>query len=96
LVVNGPEDVTGEDIVKLVEAYTGEEVKDVKYRDMSFIHAWADSTSSGSKNVIRSVTHAQETAWKEKCKASTTSREVLDLAPPKITAKQSLAQMLES
>ena len=32
-VLTGPEDVTGEEIVKLVEGQLGEPVKDVKYND---------------------------------------------------------------
>lgn len=95
LVLNGPEDITGEQVVAMVEGYIGAKVKDVKYRDVSPIEQWADATTTGSKNLIRSITHAPETAWEGKCKASTTSKEVLALAPPQTNAKQYLAQMLE-
>lgn len=95
LVLNGPEDITGEQVVAMVEGYIGAKVKDVKYRDVSPIEQWADATTTGSKNLIRSIIHAPETAWEGKCKASTTSKEVLELAPPQTNAKQYLAQMLE-
>lgn len=95
LVLNGPKDITGEEIVKMVESHTGSKVGDVEYRDVSFVHSWADGLTSGSKNVIRSISHAPETAWAGKCKAETTSPEVLELAAPKITVKESLAQMLQ-
>jgi nucleoside-diphosphate-sugar epimerase len=94
LVINGPEDISGEDVVALVESHTGHKVENVEYRDVSSIHQWADATPTGLKSVIRSVSHALETGWEGKCKASTTSAEVLKLAPPKVTAKQYLAQML--
>jgi len=95
LVINGPEDISGQDVVALVESHTGRKVEDVKYRDLTMIHQWADAAPEGSKNVIRSLTHGLVTGWEGKCKASTTSAEVLRLAPPKMTAEKYLAQMLE-
>jgi uncharacterized protein YbjT (DUF2867 family) len=95
LVINGPEDISGEDIVALVESHAGHKVENVEYRDVSPIHQWADATPTGLRTVTRSLSHALETGWEGKCKASTTSAEVLKLAPPKMTAKQYLAQMLK-
>lgn len=36
-----------------------------------------------TKSIILSIEHAPETAWEGKCTASTTSKEILDLAAPK-------------
>ena len=94
LVMNGPEDLSGRQIVEMVEKEIGVKVEDVKFRDVSFIHQWADSLTKGSKNVIRSIEHAAVTGWEGKCSASTTSKEVLELCPPQGTAKKALAQML--
>jgi len=94
-VLNGPEDITGEQVVKLVESHIDTKVDDVKFKDVSFIEAWADGTETGSKNLIRSIVHAPVTGWEGKAKASTTSREVLELVRPKGTAKEALEWMLQ-
>ncbi|KAF2820266.1 NAD(P)-binding protein [Ophiobolus disseminans] len=78
-VLNGPEDISGDEIVGLVEKAIGEKVKDVRYKDMSFIHEWADGEEKETKSIIRSIVHAPETAWEGKCSASTTSKEVKEL-----------------
>merc|ERR1712000_39906 len=92
-VVNGPEDITGQQIVKMVEDHIGTQVKDVVYKDVSFIDYMA-AQSSESSNVIRSIRHALETAWAGECTASTTSKEVLELAAPKGTLAISFQAML--
>ena len=90
-VLNGPEDIKGQDIVKLVEDYVGEEVKDVMFEDMSFLDQWV-ATTKDSKNVIGSIKKATLTAWEGLCTASTTSKTVLEIAPP----KRSVAEVLDS
>ncbi|KAI6782286.1 NAD(P)-binding protein [Emericellopsis cladophorae] len=40
-VVNGPEDITGQQIVKMVEDHIGTQVKDVWYKDISFVDRMA-------------------------------------------------------
>jgi uncharacterized protein YbjT (DUF2867 family) len=94
LVLNGPEDITGEQVVKMVESYMGEPVKDVKFKDVSGIEQWADSQTAQSKNIIRSITYAPVTAWEGKCKASTTSKEVLEIAAPNVTPAQVMKTLL--
>lgn len=94
LVLNGPQDLTGQQIVALVEKHIGAKVEDVKYKDVSAIEQWADATTSGSKNLIRSITHAPEVYWEGKTKSSTTSEEVLKIAPPQMTADVYLEQMI--
>jgi uncharacterized protein YbjT (DUF2867 family) len=92
-VLNGPEDVTGEQIVGMVEQQIGTKVESVSYKDVSFVEDMA-AASGYSKSVILSIKHAPETAWEGKCSASTTSKEVLDLAPPKRTVAEGFKAML--
>ncbi|KAF5584215.1 uncharacterized protein FSUBG_12849 [Fusarium subglutinans] len=83
-VLNGPEDITGREIVDLVEEYIGTKVEHVLFKDMSFIDHMAAQTQQ-SKNVILSIKHAAETAWQGKCGVDTTSKEFLEIAAPKNT-----------
>jgi uncharacterized protein YbjT (DUF2867 family) len=97
-VLNGPEDITGEHLVGLVEQHIGTEVEDVKYQDMSFIDALLDSGFGGpgqSRTVVGSIRYAAKTMWDGQCNASTTSREVLDIAAPKRTPAEVLRELLE-
>lgn len=93
-VLNGPEDITGRQVVALAEEALGTKVEDVRFKDLSFIDQAAAQTQE-SKNVILSIKHAPETAWEGKCTASTTSREVLELAAPKNTPAEIFKAMLE-
>lgn len=93
-VLNGPEDVTGEQIVKMAEQYIGEPVKDVGFKDVSFVDQMAEG-SSESKNVILSIKHSLNAFWDGKGKAETTSKEILDLYAPKRTAAEVLRGLVE-
>jgi uncharacterized protein YbjT (DUF2867 family) len=93
LVLNGPEDITGNEIVKMVEEHIGAKVEDVSFKDLSFIDSMAAQTKQ-SKNIILSIKHAPETAWKGLCSASTTSKEILELAAPKRTPTDVLTTLL--
>ncbi|KAJ5211074.1 hypothetical protein N7491_010891 [Penicillium cf. griseofulvum] len=97
-VLNGPEDITGDQIVDLVEQYIGTQVEHVSYQDLSFLDSVYEhkfAPTGQSKNVILSIKHAVESAWEGKCTASTTSKAVLELAPPKITVAEALKGLLE-
>ncbi|GAQ12114.1 hypothetical protein ALT_9435 [Aspergillus lentulus] len=97
-ILNGPEDITGKQIVNMVEKNIGVPVKDVIYKDVSFIdtlYEYQYAATKESKNVIYSIKRAPETAWDGKCSASTTSKEVLDLAAPKRTPADVLESLLE-
>ncbi|KAJ8107858.1 hypothetical protein OPT61_g8576 [Boeremia exigua] len=94
-VLNGPEDITGNEIVKMVEGYVGAKVEDVSFKDLSFLEYLVQAAPHESRNVIMSIGHAPETAWAGLCKAETTSKEVLALAAPKITPAEALAAMLQ-
>ncbi|PKX93483.1 NmrA-like family protein [Aspergillus novofumigatus IBT 16806] len=96
-ILNGPEDITGKQIVNMIEKNIGVPVKDVTYKDVSFIdslYEYQYAATKESKNVIYSIKRAPETAWDGKCSASTTSKEVLDLAAPKRTPADVLESLL--
>ncbi|KAF0324972.1 nmrA-like family protein [Colletotrichum asianum] len=93
-VLNGPEDVTGRQIVGMVEKSLGTRVEDVKFKDVSFVEDMA-AQSQQSKSVIRSIKYALETAWEGKCSISTTSREIFDIFTPKVTPAESFRRLLE-
>ncbi|KAE8160945.1 hypothetical protein BDV40DRAFT_301796 [Aspergillus tamarii] len=97
-IMNGPEDITGEQLVSLVEQHIGAKVKDVNYQDLSLLDAMLDSGFGGpgqSKTIIRSVRYAATTMWEGKCNASTTSKQVLKIAAPKRTPAEVLKSLLE-
>ncbi|KAF4762208.1 hypothetical protein N7455_003405 [Penicillium solitum] len=97
-VLNGPEDIAGQQIVDLVEQYIGTQVEKVIYQDTSFLDQlweYQYAATNQSKSVIFSVKHALVTAWEGKCSASTTSKEVLEIAAPNITPTEALKGLLE-
>ena len=84
----------------LVEHYIGTQVEvgKVSYQDTSFVDQiweYQYGATNESKNVIYSVKHAPVTGWEGKCSISTTSREVLEIAAPKITLTEVLEGLLE-
>ncbi|RAH85804.1 NmrA-like family protein [Aspergillus japonicus CBS 114.51] len=98
-VLNGPVDVTGREIVQMVGERVGAPVERVRYEDLSDLDAYLEQeymgTPQSSRNVVWSVKHALRTAWEGKCAASTTSREVLEIAAPKQTPAQVLDDLLK-
>lgn len=92
-VLNGPENISGSQIVALTEEYIGTKVEDVIFKDTSFVEYMAAQTKESS-NVILSIRHATETAWEGKCGIDTTSREVVEIAAPKRTPAQVLKTLL--
>ncbi|KAJ5339515.1 hypothetical protein N7452_006243 [Penicillium brevicompactum] len=97
-VLNGPVDITGKQVVELVEQYIGTKVDEVIYQDTSFIDMMYEAKFAPlgqSKNVILSIKHAMETGWEGKCSVSTTSAEVLQLAAPKRTPADMLKELLD-
>jgi uncharacterized protein YbjT (DUF2867 family) len=93
-VLNGPEDVTGAQIVRLVEETIGTKVENVSYKDVTFVDYMA-AQSKESRNVITSIRYAPETMWVGKATASTTSKEVLELAPPTRTLASAWREALQ-
>ena len=96
-VLNGPVDITGKQIVDMIEQHIGTPIKDVRYKDLSLIdmlYEYQYAATKQSKNVIYSIKRAPETAWEGKCSTSTTSKEILQLAAPKITPADALKTLL--
>ncbi|KAH6892514.1 hypothetical protein B0T10DRAFT_594274 [Thelonectria olida] len=93
-VLNGPEDITGRQIVILAEKEIGAKVEDVHFKDTSFIEHMA-AQDQETKSLMLSAVHALETAWDGKGSASTTSKEVLQLGAPKITPADVFKTLLE-
>ncbi|KAK1471347.1 hypothetical protein CTAM01_16564 [Colletotrichum tamarilloi] len=94
-VLNGPTDVTGRDIVQWVEEAIGELVDTVEFRDTSLVDAMVLATKE-SKNVISSIKAAPVTLWEGKCPASTTSKEVIEIAAPSRSAVNAWKALLST
>ena len=96
-VLNGPEDITGKQIVDMIEQHIGVPVTDVNYKDVSFtdmLYEYQYAATKQSKNVVYSIKRALETAWEGKCSASTSSKEFLELSAPKRTPADVLKSLL--
>lgn len=96
-VLNGPEDINGRQLVDMIERQIGAPVKEVSYKDVSFIDMLYEYQYAGtkqSKNVIYSIKRAVETAWDGKCSTATTSKEILAIAAPKRTPANVLETLL--
>lgn len=92
--LNGPEDWTGAQLVSLIEEFLGEKVKDVKYEDLTFLDQWAAS-SPDTSHLILSIKNGLGPTHAGECTASTTSKEILELAAPSGRPRETLKAMLE-
>ncbi|KAH9212936.1 hypothetical protein DL95DRAFT_426364 [Leptodontidium sp. 2 PMI_412] len=79
-VLNGPEDISGQEIVDLVEKEIGTKVENVIYNDIV---------------LILTINHAVATVWKGVCGIDTTSKEVFEIRAPKTTVAQAFKDCLE-
>ncbi|KAI0517606.1 hypothetical protein F5B22DRAFT_111135 [Xylaria bambusicola] len=93
-VVNGPEDISGQQIVKLVEKHIDTKVENVIFKDLTWADAIADY-SQDAKQTMLSLKAFPEPLWQGLCSTSTTSKEFLELAAPKWTPAAVLKRMLE-
>ncbi|KAI7552417.1 hypothetical protein KC331_g1901 [Hortaea werneckii] len=97
-VLNGPEDITGEQTVHLIEQHIGTKVDNVVYQDTSIIDGLVASGFGGpgqSKTVMASIKYALMTMGDGSCNAATTSKEVRELGPPKRTPSDVLETLLD-
>lgn len=94
-VLNGPEDLTGAKLVKLVQEYTKVPIEEVKFKDMSGVDYLVSVITNESRNVIGSLRHSQDLAWEGQASASTTSQVVLDLSPPVVTPAEAFGALLD-
>ena len=93
-VLQGPEDITGEQIVRMVEQHIGTKVEHVSFKDMTFIDEWAASRGE-TAHLILTIKHAPEVSWEGKTMASTTSKEILELAAPSRMPADVMKSLLE-
>ncbi|KAL3468931.1 hypothetical protein BJX99DRAFT_268883 [Aspergillus californicus] len=95
--LNGPTDITGAQIVEMIEQRTGTKVDDVIFRDVSFLDSYYEhvfAKTGESRNVILALKRALGPVWGGECSSSTTSKEVLDIAAPRRTPVDVLDGML--
>jgi uncharacterized protein YbjT (DUF2867 family) len=95
-VLNGPEDITGRQIVEMVEREIGAKVESVAFKDTSFVDHWAAAVPEETRHLIRTIKYAPEATWKGICTADSTSKEVLELAAPKRRPAELFKEMLEA
>ncbi|KAL5342194.1 hypothetical protein BJX70DRAFT_395164 [Aspergillus crustosus] len=89
------EDITGKQIVNMVEHHIGTRVSNVTYKDMSFVESYVGQPGSKqSKNVILSIKYASVTAWKGSAWLLQ-QVEVPELAAPKRTHSEVLKTLLD-
>jgi nucleoside-diphosphate-sugar epimerase len=96
-ILNGPEDITGAQIVEMVQQRTGTKVEDFIFKDLSFLDSYYEHNfgkTGESKNVVLSIKRAVGPVWDGKCSSSTTSKAVLEIAPPRRTPINVLNSML--
>jgi uncharacterized protein YbjT (DUF2867 family) len=94
-VLSGPENVTGKSIVELAELYAGVKVEKVKFKDTEWIR---DLAKTGyPEKILGSILAGCEPLWQGKCSlaGTPTSKEIIELAPPKRTVADALKVMLE-
>jgi len=94
LVLNGPEQITGAQIVELVQKSIGAKVEEIVWNDTSLIEQMAEQ-SPENKNIILSVKDAAQEYWDSDIKDAPTSKIILDLCPPKRTAAEVFDELLQ-
>ncbi|KAG0736580.1 hypothetical protein G6F57_009898 [Rhizopus arrhizus] len=95
-ILNGPEDITGRQIVEMVEQYVGVKVQDVEYKATSTINGLITAGIFPEK-YLPSFLASCEALWQGKCSLSEapTSKEIIELAPPKRTTADTLKAIME-
>ena len=93
--MNGPVDITGRQIVDLVEEKIGEKVHDVSFRDMELLDAWAARDQSKA-HLIMSIKRATETSWTGLSMAKDSSPEFSNLLEQRSTPSMVLERSLET
>lgn len=98
-VLNGPEEITGEGILRLVEKIIGVTVENVSYQDQSWLDGFLEAEYMGtgiSRNIVLSMKRAAEKSWDGRFPTVPTSQEVLELAAPRRTPEEMLETLLEA
>lgn len=98
-VLAGPEDITGAQIVRLVEKPFGIKVKDAVFQDISFLDALIANRYRGpgqSKTVMRCIEYGIMTMWGGLCTTATISKEVKEIKALERTSSEMLDYLLEA
>ncbi|KAG1316305.1 hypothetical protein G6F62_013594 [Rhizopus arrhizus] len=96
-ILSGPEDITGRRLVETVEQYAGVKVQDVEYKDVSWVKHL--NTAGGCpEKYFPSFFASCEVLWQDKCSlsATPTSKEIIELSPPKHTIADVLKAIMEA
>ena len=95
-VLSGPQDVTGKGIVELVGQATGIKVQKAEFEVTSWL---GDLVKAGvyPEKALPSILAGCEPLWQGKCSlaGTPTSKEVMELAPPKCTVVDALKAMMQ-
>lgn len=93
-VVVGPSDISGKELVAIVEKYAKTTVDDVSYRDVSFVDGLKDY--GYAENILPSLKTAPRSSWDGRCSlaAAPTSEGVKELYTPKNGALQEIEAAL--
>jgi uncharacterized protein YbjT (DUF2867 family) len=95
-VLSGPEDVTGQSIARLVEQHAGVRVEKTEFEVTSWL---GDLVKAGvyQEKFLPSILAGCDALWQGKCSlaGTPTSKEIMELAPPKRTVADALNAMLE-
>ncbi|KAI8654530.1 NmrA domain-containing protein [Fusarium keratoplasticum] len=94
-VLNGPEDITGKQVVELVEQAIGTKVENVVYKDTSFIDHMVMAAPSEFQSIMKSIVHSLDASWEGKCSTSTTSKEMLELDLLKLTPAEAFKAFIQ-
>ncbi|OTA69254.1 hypothetical protein K449DRAFT_428690 [Hypoxylon sp. EC38] len=94
-VLRGADDVTGRDIVAMVEEEIGTEVSNVEFKSTAMIDAPATHGIYPERS-IPSIRADCDFVWAGHCTSygTPTAKEILSLAPPKVTARESFKLLL--
>lgn len=95
-ILSGPEDVTGKDIVKLVEQYTNVKVDRAEFKATGLLTGLVEAGVFPEK-LLPSLLAGGEPLWQGKTSLARTptNKEIVELAPPKRTIADALKAMLE-
>jgi len=94
-VLSGPADVTGKDIVQLVEKVTGVTVEETEYKDVKWLQNLVNAGAYPQK-LLPSIMAGFDCLWDGSCtQAGTpTSKAIVELARPERTIEQALRAMI--
>ncbi|RSL42485.1 hypothetical protein CEP54_015467 [Fusarium duplospermum] len=94
-VLNGPEDITGKQLVEMVEQAIGTKVENVVYKDSTFIDNMVAAAPPEFQGIMKTIVHSLGASWEGKCSTSTTSKEMLELGLLKLSPAEAFKASVE-